>query len=99
MAAESARGTNIPRKRSRTEKELQPIAMQVSGNTELMQRFRAAIGSQSRAQAAEVSKDITEYAQKLDSSIRGRRNNDCSFSAENGHSFSGMIGDRMADKA
>jgi hypothetical protein len=56
-------------KRWRTEKELQLIAMRVSENIELMQRFRAAIGSQNRVVAAEISKDITAYAQELDPTI------------------------------
>jgi hypothetical protein len=57
------------RSKSRTEKELEPIAIRVAENAALMQRFRAACGSENRELAGEVMTEITRYAQELDPTI------------------------------
>jgi hypothetical protein len=57
------------RSKSRTEKELEPIAIRVAENAALMQRFRAACGSENRDLAREVTLAITRYAQELDPTI------------------------------
>ncbi|HET7021479.1 MAG TPA: hypothetical protein VFI58_12260 [Xanthobacteraceae bacterium] len=57
------------RKRSRTQEELETIARRVAENTTLMQQFRAAIGSENRDLARQVSEAITRYAQELDPTI------------------------------
>jgi len=57
------------RKRSRTQAELEPIARRVAENTTLMQQFRAAIGSENRDRAREVSEAVGRYAQELDPTI------------------------------
>jgi len=57
------------RSKSRTEKELEPIAIRVAENTALMQRFRAACGSENRDLVGEVMAEVTRYAQELDPTI------------------------------
>jgi hypothetical protein len=57
------------RSKSRTEKELEPIASRVAENAALMQRFRAAVGSENRDLAGEVMGEVTRYAQELDPTI------------------------------
>jgi hypothetical protein len=56
-------------KRSRTQEELEPIARRVAENTTLMQQFRAAIGSENRDLAREVSEAVARYAQEFDPTI------------------------------
>ena len=55
----------------RTQEDLRPLALRISENAELMQRFRAAIGSEDEDQAREVLYEVTAYAQSLDPSITG----------------------------
>jgi hypothetical protein len=57
------------RSKSRTEKELEPIAIRVAENAALMQRFRAACGSENRDLVGEVMAEVTRYAQELDPTI------------------------------
>ena len=57
------------RSKSRTEKELEPIAIRVAENDALRQRFCAACGSENRDLAREVTLAITRYAQELDPTI------------------------------
>jgi hypothetical protein len=57
------------RERSRTKKELEPIAIRVADNAALMQRFRAACGSENRDLVREVTLAITRHAQELDPTI------------------------------
>jgi hypothetical protein len=59
----------IQRQRSRTEKELEPIAIRVAENAALMQRFRGAVGSENRELARDVRHEVTRYAQQLDPTI------------------------------
>ncbi len=73
---QSERSTSAPdlplehfRSKSRTEKELEPIAIRVAENTALMQRFRAACGSENRDLTREVTLAITRYAQELEPTI------------------------------
>jgi hypothetical protein len=73
---QSERTTSAPdlplehfRSKSRTEKELEPIAIRVAENAVLMQRFRAACGSENRDLVREVMAEVTRYAQELDPTI------------------------------
>jgi hypothetical protein len=73
---QSERSTSAPdlplehfRSKSRTEKELEPIAVRVAENAALMQRFRAACGSENRDLVGEVMAEVTRYAQELDPTI------------------------------
>jgi len=59
----------IQPRRQRTAKELEPIAEQVAENAAVMERFRAAIGSNNNALGREVMDEVTEYAQKVDPTI------------------------------
>jgi hypothetical protein len=58
-----------PAKPMRTQEELTPLALRVMENAELIQQFRAVIGSEDRQRADDVIDQITRYAQSLDSSI------------------------------
>jgi hypothetical protein len=69
----SASAPDLPleyfRSKSRTEKELEPIAIRVAENAALMQRFRASLGSENRDLVREVNGEVTRYAQELDPTI------------------------------
>jgi hypothetical protein len=53
----------------KTQEELTPLAMRVTENTALMQRFRAVMGSGDKSLGWDVMEEITRYAQSLDPSI------------------------------
>jgi hypothetical protein len=53
----------------RTQEELMPLAMQVAKNADLMDRFRAVIGSEDKGRASEMIDEVTRFAQSLDASI------------------------------
>ena len=53
----------------RSEQELEPIAGQVAENAPLMERLRAAIGSQNQALGTAVMDEVRNYAKGLDPTI------------------------------
>lgn len=53
----------------RTQEQLRPLALRIAENADLMQRFRAVIGSEDQERASEVSDEIRRFAQGLDSSV------------------------------
>jgi hypothetical protein len=55
--------------KSRSETELEPLALKISENAILMQTLREAVGSENLDLAGEVRRQITEYARTLDPSI------------------------------
>ena len=56
-------------KRWRSRTELEPLARRISENAELMDRLRAAAGSENEDLAREISYEIIKYAQNLDPTI------------------------------
>jgi hypothetical protein len=59
----------IPHKRSRNTDELEPLAKRVAENSALMERFRAVVGSNDEQRAADITQEITKYAQELDPNV------------------------------
>ena len=58
------------RSKSRTEKELEPIAIRIAENAALMQRFRVAIGGAKNSRLVrDVMADVRSAAQELDPRI------------------------------
>lgn len=53
----------------RTQEELTPLALRIIENAELMQQFRAVMGSEDKERAEAVVDEITKYAQTLDPTI------------------------------
>jgi hypothetical protein len=62
--------TELPTpKPTRSQEELKLLALRVTENAALMQRFHSVIGSDDKARASEVMDEITRYVQSIDPSI------------------------------
>jgi hypothetical protein len=57
------------RGRTRPEAELEPIAMKIAQNAEIMERFRAAFGSNDQKLVGQLTRDVIAFAQGLDPTI------------------------------
>jgi hypothetical protein len=53
----------------RSEEELKALALRIAENSELMQRFRSAVGSNDERLTGRVMHEVREYAQSLDPSV------------------------------
>ena len=53
----------------RSEEELKALALRIAENSELMQRFRSAVGSNDERLSGRVMHEVREYAQSLNSSV------------------------------
>jgi hypothetical protein len=64
-------GESLPSKpkRTRTMEELRPLALRVTQNASLMERFHSAFGSGDKKLASEVTDEITRFVQSLDPSV------------------------------
>jgi hypothetical protein len=56
-------------RRTRTMEELRPLALRVTENPSLMERFHSAFGSGNKKLASEVTDEITRFVQGLDPSV------------------------------
>jgi hypothetical protein len=53
----------------RTTEELEPLALRIAENAELMHRFRAVFGSEDRYRGEAIANEIATYARTLDSTV------------------------------